>query len=182
MASLTKMTGGPFDGKAVLTGAGKSQVGRRLGRTGLDLTLEAVLRAIDDAGLDVDDIDGIASYPGPGVPDPGFSGAAIHEVRNALGLRCRWYISAMETAGQIGPVIEACMAVTLGLANHVVVYRSVWESTAAQQAGGGRASVLFCRWQAAAAPGVGGAVRRLVGGELAGHARTAVHARLRVDA
>ena len=40
------MTGGPFDGKAVLTGAGKSQVGRRLGRTGLDLTLEAVLRAI----------------------------------------------------------------------------------------------------------------------------------------
>ena len=40
---------GPFDGKAVLTGAGKSQVGRRLGRTGLDLTLEAVLRAIEDA-------------------------------------------------------------------------------------------------------------------------------------
>ena len=35
------------------------------------------------------------------------------------------------------------MVVTLGLANHVVVYRSVWESTAAQQSGGGRASVLF---------------------------------------
>jgi acetyl-CoA acetyltransferase len=137
------MSGGPFDGKAVLTGAGKSQVGRRLGRTGLDLTLEAVLRAIEDAGLAVDDIDGIASYPGPGVPDAGFSGATIQEVRNALGLRCRWYISAMETAGQIGPAMEACMAVALGLANHVVVYRSVWESTAAQQAGGGRASVLF---------------------------------------
>jgi acetyl-CoA acetyltransferase len=143
MANLTKVTGGPFDGKAVLTGAGKSQVGRRLGRTGLDLTLEAVLRAIEDAGLAVDDIDGIASYPGPGVPDAGFSGAAVQEVRNAIGLRCRWYVSAMETAGQIGPVIEACMAVALGLANHVVVYRSVWESTAAQQAGGGRASVLF---------------------------------------
>jgi acetyl-CoA acetyltransferase len=137
------MSAGPFDGKAVLTGAGKSQVGRRLGRTGLDLTLEAVLRAIEDAGLAVDDIDGIASYPGPGVPDAGFSGATIQEVRNALGLRCRWYISAMETAGQIGPAMEACMAVALGLANHVVVYRSVWESTAAQQAGGGRASVLF---------------------------------------
>lgn len=143
MTNLTKMTGGPFDGKAVLTGAGKSQVGRRLGRTGLELTLEAVLRAIADAGLSADDIDGIASYPGPGVPDPGFSGATITEVRNALGLRSRWYMSAMETAGQIGPAIEACMAVALGLANHVVVYRSVWESTAAQQAGGGRASVLF---------------------------------------
>ncbi len=65
------MSGGPFNGKAVLTGAGKSQVGRRLGRTGLDLTLEAVLRAIEDAGLHVDDVDGIASYPGPGVPDRG---------------------------------------------------------------------------------------------------------------
>ena len=137
------MSGGPFDGKAVITGAGKSQVGRRLGRTGLDLTLEAVLRAIEDAGLDIDDVDGIASYPGPGVPDLGFSGATVQEVRNSLGLRSRWFISATETAGQIGPVIEACMAVTLGLANHVVVYRSVWESTAAQQSGGGRASVLF---------------------------------------
>lgn len=137
------MRGGPFGGKAVLTGAGKSQVGRRLGRTGLDLTLEAVLRAIADAGLDVDDIDGIASYPGPGMPDPGFSGAGIHDVRNALGLRSRWYMSGIETAGQIGPAIEACMAVALGLANHVVVFRSVWESTAAQQRGGGRASVLF---------------------------------------
>lgn len=137
------MTGGPFDGKAVITGAGKSQVGRRLGRTGLELTLEAVTRAIADAGLSIDDVDGIASYPGQGVPDAGFSGADITQVRNALGLRSRWYISALETAGQIGPAMEACMAVALGLANHVVVYRSVWESTAAQQAGGGRASVLF---------------------------------------
>ena len=137
------MSGGPFGGKAVLTGAGKSQVGRRLGRTGLDLTLEAVLRAIGDAGLDVDDVDGIASYPGPGVPVAGMSGAGIHDVRNALGLRSRWYMSGIETAGQIGPAIEACMAVTLGLANHVVVFRSVWESTAEQQRGGGRASVLF---------------------------------------
>ena len=128
------MTGrrGPFDGKAVITGAGKSQVGRRLGRTGLDLTLEAVLRAIADAGLDIDQVDGIASYPGPAAGAAGFSGASITEVRTALGLRSRWYMSSLETAGQIGPVIEACMAVTLGLADHVVVFRSVWESTAAQ--------------------------------------------------
>ncbi|MEX5636458.1 thiolase family protein [Parafrankia sp. FMc2] len=135
------MSGGPFAGKAVLTGAGKSQVGRRLGRTGLELTVEAVQRAIADAGLRPEDVDGIASYPGPGVPDPGFSGANVHDVRNALGLRSRWYLSSTETAGQIGPAIEACMAVTLGLADHVVVFRSVWESTA--QAGRGRSSVLF---------------------------------------
>ncbi|SHN16048.1 thiolase family protein [Cryptosporangium aurantiacum] len=133
--------GGPFRGQAVLTGAGKSQVGRRLGRSGLELTIEAALRAIADAGLTPDDIDGVASYPGPGVPDRGFSGASVHELRDALGLRSRWYLSSMETAGQIGPAIEACMAVTLGLADHVLVFRSVWESTA--QATAGRASVLF---------------------------------------
>ncbi len=132
--------GGPFEGRAVITGAGKSQVGRRLGRTGLDLTVEACLRAIQDAGLSVDDIDGVASYPGGGVPQPGFSGASTHELQNALGIRARWYMSGAETAGQIGPVIEACMAVALGLANHVVVFRSVWESTA--QASGDRASLL----------------------------------------
>jgi acetyl-CoA acetyltransferase len=138
---MSPVAGGPFGGNAVITGAGKSQVGRRLGRTGLDLTIEAVTRAIVDAGLHVDDIDGIASYPGPGIPGKGLSGADTQQVRTALGLRSRWYLSAMETAGQIGPAIEACMAVTLGLANHVVVFRSVWESTA--QASAGRASVLF---------------------------------------
>lgn len=129
-----------FGGNAVLTGAGKSQVGRRLGRRGLDLTIEAALRAIEDAGLTPDDVDGVASYPGPGVPDLGFSGATVHELRNALGLRSKWFMSSSETAGQIGPAIDACMAVTTGLADHVLVFRSVWESTA-QTAG--RASVLF---------------------------------------
>jgi hypothetical protein len=54
----------------------------------------------------------------------------VHELRGAPGLRGRWYISAIETAGQIGSAIEACMAVSLGLADHVLVFRSVWESTA----------------------------------------------------
>jgi len=143
--------GGPFEGKAVISGAGKSQVGRKLMRPGLDLTLEAVLRAIEDAGLSVDDIDGIASYPGPNVPDKGFTGADITDVRNALGLRSKWFTSSVETAGQIGPGIDAAMAVTTGLAEHVVVFRSVWESTAQVQAVGGRGSVLFA------------------GGELPGH-------------
>ncbi|MCW2829400.1 MAG: ditF [Aeromicrobium sp.] len=132
--------GGPFEGKAVLTGAGKSQVGRNLGRTGLDLTIEAALRAITDAGLTPDDIDGIASYPGEQSAQRGFSGASVQDLRNALGLKSRWYMGGLETAGQIGPAIEAAMAVTLGLANHVLVYRSVWESTA--QMNQGRGSVL----------------------------------------
>ena len=54
----------PLGGNAVVSGVGVSQIGRRLGRSGLALTVEACLRAIDDAGLTPDDIDGVASYPG----------------------------------------------------------------------------------------------------------------------
>jgi hypothetical protein len=126
-------------GRAVVTGIGQSQVGRRLGRSGLDLTVEACLRAIADAGLTPDDIDGVATYPGGGYP-PGFSGASCNELHDALGLRTRWHLGTGETAGQLGPVMDACVAVAAGRANHVVCFRSVWESTA--QMGSDRASMF----------------------------------------
>ncbi len=127
----------PLDGRAVITGAGQSQVGRRLGRSGLDLTVEACLRAIADAGLDPDDIDGVATYPGSH-PAPGFSGASTHELGDALGLRTNWFFGTSETAGQLGPIMDASVAVATGRASHVVCFRSVWEGSA-QSAG--RASI-----------------------------------------
>ena len=42
--------------RAILSGVGQSQIGRRLYRTGLDLTCEAALAAIADAGLEPADI------------------------------------------------------------------------------------------------------------------------------
>src|SRR5439155_651736 len=51
--------------RAILSGVGQSQIGRRLFRTDLDLTCEAALAAIADAGLTTRDIDGLACYPGP---------------------------------------------------------------------------------------------------------------------
>jgi len=130
----------PLGGRAVITGIGQSAVGRRLGRSGYDLTLEACVRAVADAGLTIDDIDGIATYPGPTSPGPGFSGAGAMQVHDALGLRTRWHLGTAETAGQLGPIMNACLAVAAGVANHVVCFRSVWESTA--QAGGTRADSL----------------------------------------
>lgn len=127
-----------LDGKAVVTGVGQSQVGRRLGRSGLDLTVEACLRAISDAGLTPDDIDGVATYPGSR-GDAGFTGAGANELHDALGLRTRWHLGSAEIAGQLGPVFDAAMAVASGLATHVVCFRSVWESSA--QMGGGRSTM-----------------------------------------
>lgn len=130
----------PLAGRAVITGIGQSAVGRRLGRSGWDLTIEACTRAIADAGLEPDDIDGVASYPGPTSPGPGFSGAGAIQVHDALGLRTRWHLGTSETAGQLGPVMDACLAVAAGVVEHVVCFRSVWESTA--QMGGSRADSL----------------------------------------
>jgi acetyl-CoA acetyltransferase len=121
---------------AAVTGIGQSEVGRRLGRDPLALTADACLEAIEDAGLTRDDIDGLSTYPGASVPGAaGFSGAGITDVHEMLGLKLDWFCGGLELPGQLGSVINACAAVATGLANHVLCFRTVWESTAQ---GGGR--------------------------------------------
>ncbi|WP_019875887.1 thiolase family protein [Sporichthya polymorpha] len=127
---------------AVLTGVGQSEVGRRLGRSGMSLTSEAVLAALADAGLDRADIDGVSTWPGAHSPAPGFSGAGVFDVVDAFGLNVRWFSGGSETAGQLGAVMNAVAAVEAGLARHVLVFRTVWESTATTLAQGRRASVV----------------------------------------
>jgi acetyl-CoA acetyltransferase len=134
------VSGGPFDGKAAISGAAQSDVGRRLGRDPLELTLDACLAAIEDAGLTTADIDGIATYPGGGQGPAGFSGAGVTDVHDALRLNLNWYYGGLESPGQTGSVINGIMAVTTGLANHVLCFRSVWEGSA--QGSGGRAAVM----------------------------------------
>ena len=116
--------------RAVISGIGQSVVGRRLGRTELDLTVEAALAAIEDAGLTRDDIDGLSTYPGMGMGPGGFAGPSGPEVQDALRLRLNWHDGGGEGAGQIRAVMAACLAVAAGLARHVLVYRTVTESSA----------------------------------------------------
>ncbi len=125
--------------RACLTGIGQSEIGRRLGRDPLELTIDACLAAIEDAGLGRDDIDGLATYPGAIGGAPGFSGAGLGDVHDALRLNLDWYTGGLELPGQLGSVIDACMAVATGLAKHVLCFRSVWEATA--QGKGGRQGI-----------------------------------------
>ncbi|HUC35908.1 MAG TPA: thiolase family protein [Acidimicrobiales bacterium] len=122
--------------RAVISGIGQSQVGRRLGRSDLDLTLEACLAAIADAGLTRDDIDGLSTYPGAGFGPAGFGGPPGPDVHDALRLRLGWHDGGIEGPGQLRAVFSACLAVAAGLAHHVLVYRTVTEATA--QGTGGR--------------------------------------------
>ena len=128
-----------FEDRVAVTGLGQSAVGRRLGRDGLDLTVDAALAALADAGLSVADIDGVATFPGES-PDPGFAGASAWELHDALGISASWYLGAHQTPGQLGPVIDAAMAVACGLATHVLCFRTVTESSA--QGSAGRAAVF----------------------------------------
>jgi acetyl-CoA acetyltransferase len=129
-----------FEQRAVISGIGQSDVGRRLNRSGLDLTIDAALEAIADAGLTTDDIDGIATYPGAamGAP-PGFAGPGSPEVQEALRLKVDWHTGGIEGAAQLAAVVNAVMAVGAGLAKHVLVWRTVTEAT--EQGSGGRQGI-----------------------------------------
>ncbi len=136
--------------RAVVSGVGQSEVGRRLGRDELDLTIEAALAAISDAGLTVADIDGLATYPGGGGAAPGgFAGPGTPVVQDALRLSLNWHRGGMEGPAQLQAVIDAVLAVASGLARHVLVYRTVTESTA--QGSGRRQGI------GVGAKGIGGA-------------------------
>ncbi len=129
----------PLERRAAITGIGQSAIGRRLGRSDLDLTIEAGLAAIADAGLTRDDIDGLSTYPGGGFGPPGFGGPGTPDVQDALRLHLNWHDGGMEGSGQSRAVFAACLAVAAGLARHVLVYRTVTEGSA--QGTGGRQSI-----------------------------------------
>jgi acetyl-CoA acetyltransferase len=112
--------------QVVISGIGQSDVGRRLQRSGLELTIDAVEQAVADAGLTLDDIDGVSTYPGMGGPFGGATGADLHD---ALRLRLGWRDGGAETAGQLGAVHKAVLAVAAGLAQHVVCFRTVVEGS-----------------------------------------------------
>ena len=126
--------------RAVLSGIGQSDIGRRLYRDPLELTVDACLGAIADAGLTTADIDGISTYPGGTESPAGFSGAGVTDVQEALRLNLSWYTGGLELPSQLGAVINAVLAVSAGLARHVLCFRTVFEGSA--QGTKGRAAVM----------------------------------------
>jgi acetyl-CoA acetyltransferase len=121
-----------FEEHVAITGIGMSEVGRRLLRDPLELSIDACLAAIEDAGLRKGDIDGLSTYPGaPSHALHGASGGNVEEVEEILQIQPRWFSSGMELAGQTGSVVNAMLAVAGGLATHVLCWRSLWEGSAA---------------------------------------------------
>jgi acetyl-CoA acetyltransferase len=134
------MNSSHFEHDSVISGIGQSAVGRRLGRSAIDLTVESALAAIEDAGLRREDIDGITTYPGgDNLTSFGYAGPPPSAVIDAIRLQPNWFQGSDELPGQLSAIVAAMMAVSAGLSRHVLVYRTVTESTA--QRGSGRAAV-----------------------------------------
>ncbi len=116
-----------FEHHSVFSGVGRSAIGRRLMIDPLSLTVDACLAAIADAGLTIEDIDGLSTYPGPG--GMGMSEGGVTAVEEALRIHPTWINGGMDIPGPGGSVIAAAMAVAAGLCRHVLCFRTVWEST-----------------------------------------------------
>ncbi|CUU56255.1 Acetyl-CoA acetyltransferase [Parafrankia irregularis] len=140
-----------FEHRAVLSGIGRSRIGRRLMVDPLELTIDACLKAVADAGLTLDDIDGLSTYPG--ATGMGMSEGGVTAVEEALRLHPTWTNGGGDLPGPGGSVIAAMLAVASGLCRHVLCFRTVWESTyrtlgLGMGGGGGRHSNATTLWRA----------------------------------
>lgn len=116
-----------------ITGIGQSKVGRPSDCTPIQLTMDAALQAITDAGLRPSDIDGITNYPMKSTEGGGISPVGVSEAMFALGIDATWIGSSTpEGPGHMGAIFQAVMAVATGLCRHVLVFRTVAQAQARQ--------------------------------------------------
>ena len=162
-----------FEHRSVLSGVGRSAVGRRLMVDPLSLTVDACLKAVADAGLELGDIDGLSTYPGPA--GMGMSEGGVTAVEEALRLQPTWINGGGDIPGQGGALIAAMLAVASGLCRHVLCFRTVWESTFAALGRGTAGGWRTCLGHGDLAR----TVRRILRGELDRHERQPVPAPLR---
>ena len=112
--------------KAVIAGIGETEYSKDSGRTELALACEAIVRAADDAGLSVDDIDGLVRFDMDSVDEVALT--------SHVGLRNLRWMSHTGYGGTGGNavVVHAAAAIAAGLADTVVCYRALNERSGAR--------------------------------------------------
>lgn len=116
--------------KGAIVGLGVTPMGKIYGRRSVDFAAEAIALALDDAGLEKSDLDGLLINANiPGDMDPrsqmllGFENLTLFNVMNAYG----------SSAGSM--MQFACMAIEQGLANAVALVYADAPLTATRSAG-----------------------------------------------
>ncbi|MGM9957587.1 MAG: thiolase C-terminal domain-containing protein [Peribacillus sp.] len=110
--------------KTAIVGIGATEFSRNCGRSELHMALEAILDAVEDAGLKVEDIDGMVNYTLD-------TAAEQVEIVRALRIPNLSFFSKTPYGGggSCGTVAHAVAAVSAGLANYVVCVRSIRDAS-----------------------------------------------------
>ena len=109
----------PLRDRCAIPGIGHTEFSKKSSRSTLNLAVEATLAAVGDAGLSVTEVDGIVRCD--------LDDVQCHDLADALGLPTLSYFGTGGTAGTApcGMVGQAAAAVMAGLANTVIVFRSI---------------------------------------------------------
>jgi acetyl-CoA acetyltransferase len=108
-----------MQGAAAIVGIGQTEFSKDAGRSETRLAAEAIVAALDDAGLGADDVDGLVSYTIDPVEET--------ELVRALGIPEVGWSSRVPYGGggSQGVLLHAAAAVASGAADVVVAYRAL---------------------------------------------------------
>ena len=109
----------PFQNSVAIVGVGETDYSRNSGRTELTLALQAIQAALNDAGIEPRDVDGLMKW--------WVDTSLEAEVAANLGIRDLAWWGEINQAGNVGAalVAHAAAAIHAGLAQTIVVYRGV---------------------------------------------------------
>jgi len=105
--------------EAAIVGIGQTEFSKNSGRSELQLACEATAKAIQDAGMTPDEIDGMTTFT--------MDTSDEIEIARSVGIKDLTFFSRTPHGGgaAIGVMHQAVMAVATGSAKAVVVYRSL---------------------------------------------------------
>jgi acetyl-CoA acetyltransferase len=108
--------------RAAIAGVGMTRITSDSGRSELDLAAESALRACEDAGVDIREVDGFATFNAYGEGVSPVILAAFLGNPEPPNLLCNEPLGGNMTAQIVG---FAAMAVATGMARHVLVYKAL---------------------------------------------------------
>jgi acetyl-CoA acetyltransferase len=143
------MSGHPLRDRTAVVGVGYTELSKRSGVTTQTLALRAIRNAVEDAGLEVADLDGVACHR--------VNADSIQAtlVAHALGIRDLRYHLDMAGGGSasVSVLNSAAMAVATGTAETVVCWRAINARSGVRMGGTGQAAPVTPEFAYLAAQG-----------------------------
>lgn len=112
---------GNFRNRAAIAGYGATEFSKNSGRTELQLSIEATLAALADAGIDPAEVDGMATYT--------MDNNSEFEIFRNIGGRDLKFFGRVPAGGggACAPLLQAALAISAGVAEVIVCYRAMNE-------------------------------------------------------